>query len=85
MTTMILNSLASRNSRIPHFWAFTFAAIEKLMRAHRIDKARRNLRDQPDYILRDVGIERWEIELATANGTQDDIQNSRPFGYFYYL
>jgi uncharacterized protein YjiS (DUF1127 family) len=43
-------------------------AIARARRRIRLDRDRRHLRALPDYILKDIGISRLEIEYATAHG-----------------
>lgn len=67
--TMALNYYqAHRTSRVGQ-WILNVASewLQHMLWRHRLRRDRRRLRAMPDYLLKDIGITRWDIDWVTAS------------------
>lgn len=69
------NDARSRSHPLLKMWLELIAALQQFIRLRR---DRRVLDGLPDYILRDIGISRSEIESITLYRGRDHTRRSRP-------
>lgn len=67
-----LTCTSARGSAVGNTFAAAFAALARMVRAVRremeIARAQRALENMPDSMLRDIGIDRYQIDAATRLG-----------------